>query len=62
MKDYLKPSEVAKMLDKSSTTITRWIHKGKFKGVKRVGDEFRIPLMEVTRFIQSTQFNPKHHD
>jgi len=59
MKDYLLPSQVARLLDKSKVTIIRWIHQGKFDNVKKVGDEFRVPIVSFNQVVESTKFNPK---
>jgi excisionase family DNA binding protein len=61
MKDYLLPSQAAKLLDKSKVTVIRWIHCGKFENIRKVGDEFRIPLVSFNKFIESTKFKPKYN-
>lgn len=61
MKDYLLPSQAAKLLDKSKVTIIRWIHKGDFENVRKVGDEFRIPLVSFNKFLENTKFKPKNN-
>lgn len=61
MKDYLLPSQAAKLLNKSKVTVIRWIHKGDFENVRKVGDEFRIPLVSFNKFLENTKFEPKHN-
>ena len=58
MKDYLLPSQAAKLLDKSKVTVIRWIHKGRFENIRKVGDEFRIPLVSFNKFVEATKFEP----
>ena len=58
MKDFLIPSQVAKHLKKSKVTIIRWIHKGTFEDVRKVGGEFRIPLVSFNKYVESTKFKP----
>jgi len=59
MKDYLRPSEVAKILNRHKVTIIRWIRKGKFEDVQRINKEFRIPIASFKKFQESTKFIPK---
>ena len=61
MKDYLLPSQAARLLDKSKVTVIRWIHKGSFENVRKVGDEFRIPLVSFNKFLENTKFKPKNN-
>jgi excisionase family DNA binding protein len=49
---YLKPSEVADMLDVSIDTVYRWVREGKIKSVRIVAGKrvwIRIPEDEVKR-------------
>ena len=61
MKDYLTPAQAAKLLNKNKVTVIRWIHKGVFEDVRKVGEEFRIPLHSFNKFVESTKFKPENN-
>lgn len=47
MKDYLTPSQLAKILDVSAATVRNWIASGKLKAY-RVGERWRVRREDVT--------------
>jgi excisionase family DNA binding protein len=53
MKQYLNASEIAKLLKVDRATVTRWAHRGKFKGAIRIGKshQWRIPLSAFEELV-----------
>jgi len=37
------------------------MYKGSFENVKKVGDEFRIPLVSFNKFLENTKFKPQNN-
>jgi excisionase family DNA binding protein len=46
---WLPPKRVAKMLDLTPATITRWCRDGKFPNAKKLGRVWRIPEADIDK-------------
>jgi putative resolvase len=53
-KKFYKAEDLAKILDVNIMTIYRYIDAGKIKAHK-IGKEFRIPLEEFEKFLNTTK-------
>jgi len=47
---YLTAAETAKRVQVEKSTVLRWIKKGTFKNVRKVGNKYQIPLSEVNKW------------
>lgn len=50
-KPFLRPEEVAELLDISENTIRHWLRKGELPGVK-FGRQWRIRKDDLDKFIE----------
>ena len=62
MKAFLLVSQIAKLEDVSTMTVNRWIQKGYFLNVRKVGSVFRIPLQDYSNWRESTKVALDHPD
>lgn len=61
MKTFLTASDIAKLENVSSMSVTRWVKKGIFPNARKVGKSFHIPLSDYHKWHESTKIkvNPK---
>jgi excisionase family DNA binding protein len=57
MKQYLTPSQIAKLEHVTPTTVQRWVRQGVFPRVRKVGRGYRVPLESYHAWREQTQFN-----
>jgi len=57
MKEFLKPSEFAKILGLHKITVLRYINKGKIKAIKTETGRYIIPKSELNKFILESNKN-----
>ncbi len=50
-KKFLRPSEVARLLGVSRSTVYRWFWEGKLRGIKFCGKNVRIDKESVDRIL-----------
>lgn len=55
MKAFFSAAEVTKLLGIDRATVTRWIHKGRIKGLKGQKGEkqWRIPISEFEKLAKN---------
>jgi excisionase family DNA binding protein len=53
--EMLKPRDVAKMLNVSHSTVTRWVRLDQIRYVKLPGGTYRIPRSEVEKLIRQSK-------
>jgi excisionase family DNA binding protein len=56
-RDYLKSSDVAKLLNVNHSTVILWVKKKKLKPIKTPGGNFRFAKSEVERLLRSFREN-----
>lgn len=44
MKDHLSITDIAQITNKERSTIFRWVKAGKFGEVRKIGNEYQVPL------------------
>lgn len=49
---YYSPEEVAEKYNVSGVVVRKWLREGKLKGFKLGGKIWRIPEVELERFVQ----------
>jgi excisionase family DNA binding protein len=54
MKDFLTITEIAKLEKVTRPTVWRWIKSGEFSGVRKVANQFRVPLREYQKWRDKT--------
>jgi excisionase family DNA binding protein len=62
MKKTLSASQIAKYEEVAAETVTRWIRKGYFSGVRRVGRRYKIPLESYHKWRANTEIKIKEDD
>lgn len=50
MKKYLGVKEIAQITNKERSTVFRWIRSGKLGEVRRVGNEYQVPMESFERW------------
>lgn len=50
MKKYLNISEIARITNKERSTVFRWVKAGKLGQVRKVGNEYQVPLASFERW------------
>jgi len=55
MKKFLTATEISKLEDVSTMSVTRWVRKGIFPNARKVGKSFRIPLSDYHKWHESTK-------
>lgn len=50
MKKHLSISDIAQITDKERSTVFRWVKAGKFGKVRKVGNEYQVPLESFNRW------------
>jgi excisionase family DNA binding protein len=54
---FIKPSELAKILEVSASTVCRWVHDGDIPGVKIGGKTIRIMRRDVEVLLKRVNGN-----
>ncbi|NJE08564.1 helix-turn-helix domain-containing protein [Thermococcus sp. M39] len=54
-KEYLRPSQLAAMLNVASDTVVYWIHTGKLHAVKTLSGYYLIPKSEVEKLLNQNK-------
>ena len=54
-KDYLRPSQLAAMLNVASDTVVYWIHTGKLHTVKTLSGYYLIPKSEIEKLLEENK-------
>ncbi len=44
MKAFLSITEIAKITNKERSTVVRWVKSGEFRVVRKVGNEYQVPI------------------
>ena len=44
MKAFLSITEIAKITNKERSTVVRWVKSGEFSEVRKVGNEYQVPI------------------
>jgi excisionase family DNA binding protein len=55
---YLYPSQVAKLLQVSPKTVTRWAKEGKLPFLKTLGGHRRYPEPEIRALVDQLKHTP----
>ena len=55
MKNYLNAGEIARLEQISKATVTRYIRAGLFGNVRKVAEEWRVPIMAYEKWRESTR-------
>lgn len=50
MKKYLSVKDIAQITHKEHSTVFRWVKSGKLGQVRRVGNEYQVPLESFERW------------
>lgn len=53
MKKFLSVSDIAQITKKERSTIFRWIKSGKLGEVRKLGNEYQVPLENFERWWAS---------
>jgi len=59
MKTYLSAAEIAKVTRKEKSTILRWIKAGRFKRVRKVGNEYQVSHESFRRWWEKNMGHVK---
>lgn len=51
--EYIKPSDIAKLLKVSRPTIYKWIKEGRMRGVRFGDDVLRVPRSSFDAFMRN---------
>jgi excisionase family DNA binding protein len=55
-KNYLRPSQAAKLLGVHRTTVYRWFWEGKLRGIKMLGGTVRILESSLNDLVSEGDF------
>ena len=53
--EYIKPTDIAKLLKVSRFTIYKWIREGRLQGVRFGGDVLRVPRSSFDAFMRNAK-------
>lgn len=62
MRTFFNAQQIAKLEDITPSTVVRWIRDGKFKGARKVGREYRVPLESYHAWRESTKLSVRPHE
>lgn len=57
--EYLRPSQIARMLGVVPDTVVYWIRTGKLHAVKNLTGYYLVPRTEVERFLKESNRKPR---
>lgn len=52
MKKYLSIADIAGITDRERSTVFRWVKAGKLGNVRKVGNEYQVPLASFEKWWQ----------
>jgi len=61
MKTHLSITEIAKLTNKERSTVVRWVKSGEFGDVRKVGNEYQVPIDSFKKWWDkmTNKENPK---